>query len=348
MRAPTRRTSGTAGTLPPVAGVTNLKILLVLLFLGVLAAQGLRLAGRDALPATGPSRSAEVAPAGGGGFAGPGGPFPAPGPGSRPGPSDEAGQAALMVFLGRDHSLVRRSVGFAWALDRLRSSQPYRLTPVQLETLTPLVRQLVEDARAEHDSILELRAWLTAEQVAFLNNPGEPHGRGGLVPMGPDVLPSEGFKALLGALRERASDRAPRGVPVAGAGAAPAPTAEGSADYDPGLAGGPYVPAAVGRNPAPALVSSWSDFLERPPTLAAALTAMEARKDLAFSPDQAGRLVPVLQRLVLAVERYDQVTRRFTAGLTAEQIRYLRACFQERGMPDDFAVNVLLELLSPR
>ncbi len=354
MRAPTHRTAGPAGALPPVAGLSRLKTVLVLLFLGVLAVQGLWLARRDARQPVGASPPAGSALSAGGPPPGPGGPAPAPGPGRDPGPgpgpSGEAAQVALMVFLGRDHSLVRRSVGFAWALDRLRSSPQHRLTPVQRQALTPLVRQLVEDARAEHDSILELRAGLTPGQVAFLNNPGEPRGGRGLAPMGPDILPSEGFKPLLAALRERASGSSFGGTPVAEAReeAEEPRTPGGAAPEDPGSAGGPYVPASVGRNPAPALVSRWSDYLERPPTLAAALAAMEARADLAFSPGQSERLVPVLQRLVLAVERYDQVSCRFAAGLTSEQIRYLRACFQERGMPDDFVVNVLVELLPPR
>ncbi len=263
-------------------------------------------------------------------------------------PADRASrgapQDALLLFLGRDHSLVRRSVGFAWTLDRLRCNAQHHLTPAQLEELRPLVQRLVEDARAEQESILGLRAVLTPEQVAFLNDTTGLHSGDS----GPDVLPSESFERLLTALQARATG------PEASSPRSP----EGSSEVGqagvflvspvPGDEAGVCVPSAPGRDSAPALVSRWSDFLERPPQLARWLLVMDGRNGLAFSADQARQMLPLLKRLIAAVERYDATAVQFAAALTAEQVAYLRSEFLKRGIPDFVVVNFLLELLPPR
>lgn len=260
----------------------------------------------------------------------------------------DARPSALLLFLGRDYCLVRRSVGFAWTFDRLRSSAPHHLTPTQLEEVRPLVEMLVEDARAEQDSILGLRAILTPEQVAFLNNPSGIHPSDLFGATRPDLLPSESFKKLLKALQVRAAGVDPSDARPGGE--APARGLVGLARVSPvpGDEAGVCVPSAPGRNAAPALVSRWSDFLERPPQLADWLVAMDGRKDLAFSADQARQMLPLVKRLIAAVERYDATTVRFTAALTGGQLAYLRSEFCKRGIPDFVVVNLLSELLPPR
>lgn len=262
--------------------------------------------------------------------------------------SDDARPSALLLFLGRDYCLVRRSVGFAWTLDRLRSSAPHHLTPAQLEEVRPLVQMLVEDARAEQDSILGLRAVLTPEQVGFLNNPAGVHPSDLFGASGPDVLPSESFKRLLKALQARATEADPSGRRPGQEAPARSPAGLARVVPLPGDAAGVCVPSAPGGNSAPALVSRWSDFLDRPPQLAGWLMVMDGRKDLAFSADQARQMLPLVQRLIAAVERYDATTVRFAAALTAEQLAYLRSEFLKRGIPDFVVVRLLPELLPPR
>ena len=74
---------------------------------------------------------------------------------------------------------------------------------------------------------------------------------------------------------------------------------------------------------------------------------MDSRPGLAFGAEQSRRMVQLLERLIAAVERYDEVAGRFAAVLTDAQMAHLRAEFQKRGMPDYVVVNVLMELLSP-
>lgn len=81
--------------------------------------------------------------------------------------------------------------------------------------------------------------------------------------------------------------------------------------------------------------------------LARWLAVMDSRPGLAFGADQSRQMVQLLERLIAAVERYDEVAVRFAAVLTDGQMAHLRAEFQKRGMPDYFVVNVLTELLSP-
>ncbi len=315
------------------AGGPGLKRMLVLLLLVILGTQALWLF-REPEPRQGTSVPVEGSA--------PGQSSPVEPPGSEPGNRDagEIRQAATMIFLGRDHSLVRRSVGFAWTLDRLRSSAPYRLTPAQVEELRPLVQLLVEDARAERESILGIRAVLTPEQVAFLNSPDDPRAGDLAGSGGTDVLPSEEFKGLLQALRQRVAAAGGSGPPTGVAG----PKVGGAG---PDYGGGPYVPSGPGRNSAPALVSRWSDFLDRPPLLARWLAVMDSRPELSFGAEQSSQMVQLLERLIAAVERYDEVAGRFAAVLTDAQMAHVRAELQKRGMPDYVVVNVLMELLSP-
>ena len=352
-----RATAGTTrGLLPPfldrpasrLRGLASRKLLVacLLLFLAFQAAWFLRAAGSRA---SSPSRAgvdasrpllSGAAPAG---ASGPGG---APGaPGER---AIEAGQAATMLFLARDHSLVRRSVGFAWTLDTLRRSPDYRLTRAQVQTLAPLVRELAGAAREEQVTLLAMRALLTPGQLSFLNEPSERQDSRRSGPGGWDPLPSENFEVLLELLNQRLAGPGGSKVPTdhpgsfGSAGSGP----EGPASRAPGGASlGAVLPPAPGRNSAPVYISRWSDFLEYPDQLAHRLLQMDADKDLAFTGEQARQVVPLLQRYVAATQLYDQGAVRFAAALTDPQLGYLAAELQARGTPDVAVVNVLVDLV---